>query len=141
MGRKKTSQNTYFPKKRLIKIWEEKIAKNQKSLYANIPFNNVVILVLFVNLAVISLVLLIQVFLPPEIPLFYGMPEGEKQLAPSLALTIPSVASLLILLINLAITFFTENIFLKKTLILTTVGTTLLSLITTVKIAFLVGSF
>lgn len=94
-----------------------------------------------VNILIILSVILAQRFLPPEVPLFYGLAEGEDQLAPRLFLLIPSLASLVILTINSLISSRVEDIFIKKALILAAIGTTFFAAITTLKIMFLVGSF
>ena len=56
-----------------------------------LPFKNYAIASLFVNLLIILSAILAQRFLPPEVPLFYGLAEGEEQLAPRLFLLLPSL--------------------------------------------------
>jgi hypothetical protein len=94
-----------------------------------------------VSLIALSLALLFQRFLPPQIPLFYGSPVGEEQLVPSFELIIPSILSLSINLINLLIFFIAKDDFLKKALMITSFVVAFFTLITTFKIIFLVGSF
>lgn len=94
-----------------------------------------------VNILIILLVLFAQRFLPPEVPLFYGLAEGEGQLAPRLFLLIPSSASFVVLIVNSLIASRVGNTFIKKALILAAIGTTFFAAITTLKIMFLVGSF
>ncbi len=106
-----------------------------------LPFKNYAVASLFVNILIILLVILAQRFLPPEVPLFYGLAEGEDQLAPRLFLLIPSLASLVVLTINSLISSRVEDTFIKKALILAAIGTTFFAAITTLKIMFLVGSF
>lgn len=107
-----------------------------------IPYKNYVATSIFINLIiVVSILILRSSILPPQVPLFYGLAQGEEQLAPSAALTIPSLVSILILLINIAISFLFTDEFLKKTLVISGIATTFFSVITTLKIAFLVGSF
>ena len=89
----------------------------------------------------IVFVLAIQKKLPPEIPLFYGLAEGQEQLAGSLWLILPSLTSLGIILINSLISVFWKNEFLQETLTLTSLAAAILSVITTLKIALLIGSF
>ncbi|MEJ2441565.1 MAG: hypothetical protein P8Y06_01440 [Patescibacteria group bacterium] len=87
------------------------------------------------------MVVLVQIFLPPQIPLFYGLPEGEAQLAPSLSLIIPSLVSLVIMITNITISYFLKDEILKKFLITTAIGVSIFSIVTTIKIVLLVGSF
>jgi len=117
---------------------QTKIGKFEVS---TLPFKNYAVASLFVNILIILSVILAQRFLPTEVPLFYGLAEGEDQLAPRLFLLIPSLASLIILTINSLISSRVEDIFIKKALILAAIGTTFFAAITTLKIMFLVGSF
>lgn len=107
----------------------------------DISFKNYAYVAVGVNLLILLIVLISQRFLPPYIPLFYGLAEGEEQLAPSFVLTIPSLVSILIIVLNISISSLAKDIFLKRTLILAAVVATIFSLITTIKIILLVGSF
>lgn len=89
----------------------------------------------------ILFVIAIQKKLPPQIPLFYGLPEGEDQLTSKIGLIIPSFFALTITLFNAFLTSLLKNKFLRETLILSSFTISVLSLITTIKIALLVGSF
>lgn len=84
--------------------------------------------------------LLSQFILPPEIPLFYGLPQTSEQIAPSILIIIPSTASLLITLVNILFISKASNIYLKKTLAFTSITISTLATITTLKIIFLVGA-
>jgi len=108
---------------------------------AKIPFKKLVVASLLLNILTSVFVLTIKNRLPPEVPLFYGLPIGEGQLATSISLVIPAVISSLIIVINVALTPFLQEDFLKKTLILAATVSALFSAITTIKIVFLVGSF
>jgi len=123
------------------KLWKEKFGQEQKVISDETPFRQYVIYAVFGNIIVVLLTLLVHRWLPPEVPLFYGKPEGEEQLASSWLLVLPSLVSLLILFVNLAISSLTKSDFLKKTLVLAGIGACLFSIITTLKIIFLVGSF
>ncbi|MBI4153603.1 hypothetical protein HY503_01225 [Candidatus Woesebacteria bacterium] len=94
-----------------------------------------------VNILIILFALFAQRFLPPEVPLFYGLAEGTEQLAPRLFLLIPSSGSFVVLIANSLISSRVEDTFIKKALIFTAIGTTFFAAITTLKIIFLVGSF
>ncbi len=107
----------------------------------DISFKNYIYIALGVNLVILLIVVVSQRFLPPQVPLFYGLAEGEEQLAPSLALAIPSTVSILIIALNVFISSLAKDIFLKRTLVLAGVVTTIFSLVTTIKIILLVGSF
>jgi len=139
--KQKKSQGIYFPSKSVKKLWEEKIAKNKNVIVEKIPFKDFVGGIILINILIIALVALVQIVLPPQIPLFYGLPEGEAQLTPSLSLVIPSLVSLVIMVINIAISYFLKDEILKKFLITTAIGVSIFSIVTTVKIVFLVGSF
>ncbi len=105
----------------------------------NVPFKNFVAAAFLLNIIVILIVLILQNFLPPQVPLFYGLPEGEEQLVSSLMLIVPSAASLLILVINLSISYFLKEDFFKKILVITAIGITIFSLVTTIKIILLIS--
>lgn len=107
----------------------------------NLPFLPYIYISLGTSILVVLVVLLVQRFLPPQVPLFYGAPASEKQLTSSLGLIIPSLASIIISVFNVSLTFLAKDIFIKKTLVLTTFLISIFAAITTVKIIFLVGSF
>jgi hypothetical protein len=91
----------------------------------------------FTALVVIAL----KGLLPPEVPLFYGKPTGEEQLVPTLGLLIAPGVSLLIVIINTIFVGLIKDLFLKKTLIVSSLFVSLLTTITVFKIVFLVGFF
>lgn len=139
--KQKKTEKVYFPSKSVKKLWEEKIAKNRGVLIENIPFKNPLITAVSVNIIIILIILLLQGFFPPQVPLLYGLPEGEAQLVSSLSLTIPSLISLLIIVINVFISYLLKEEFFKKVLILAAVGLTVFSATTTIKIVMLMISF
>ena len=107
-----------------------------------IPYKNIIFISFFINILGIVLILLIKKnHLPPEVPLYYGLPEGEAQIVPSINLIIPSIFSLGIISINTLITSLLKDDFLKKTLVIASLATTFFSVITIIKITFLIGSF
>lgn len=85
--------------------------------------------------------LIAQSFLPPQVPLYYGLPIGEEQLSSPLGLVIPGVVSLLILSVNFMLIKITKDDFLKKILAIVALVASFFAIITTYKIIFLVGSF
>ncbi len=94
-----------------------------------------------ISIATILLVLIFQKILPPQIPLFYGLPRGEQQLAKTQALVIPSLLSLTVIIVNYTLSLFIDDDFIKKALVFTSIVSVFFSTITTIKIFFLVGSF
>lgn len=92
-----------------------------------------------VNILVVIIALFFQSHLPPVVPLFYGMPSGEEQLANQWALIIPPLVALAFLGVNIFITHITKDDFIKQVLLGLTITTTALSTITVVKIILLVG--
>jgi len=107
----------------------------------NLPFKEWIVICSVVNLLFILAVLIFQNNLPPQVPLFYGLAEGEEQLVPKFLLTIPNLVALVIILINVGLTFLNHDLFLKKILIVAAIAATFLASITALKIFFLVGSF
>ena len=107
----------------------------------SLPFFPYIVLCLALDLVCILAVIVSFSLLPPQVPLFYGLAEGAEQLAPRALLVIPALASLLILVINTAISLKLKDDFIKRVLILGAVTSTVFALTTTVKIMFLVGSF
>ncbi|KKQ86611.1 MAG: hypothetical protein UT10_C0020G0001, partial [Candidatus Woesebacteria bacterium GW2011_GWB1_38_8b] len=93
------------------------------------------------SISAISIPIIFRNNLPPVIPLFYGLAEGENQLVNPLFLTIPAGLGLLIILINTLLSTIISNNFIKRSLILSSFAVSLLVFITTVKILLLVGSF
>lgn len=105
-----------------------------------LPFKNYIYSALIINIFVIAFCLVIQSRLPPEIPLFYGLPQGQEQLTKPIGLLIPACFSLAFILTNLLLTRLTTNEFLKKALAVASFATSILAAITSIKIAFLVGN-
>ena len=93
------------------------------------------------NLLVILFIVLFESKLPPEIPLYYGRPKGDEQLAKSLYLLIPPIFSAVVVVVNLAIMKLAIQEFLQKILLGVAFLITILSTITVAKIFLLVSSF
>lgn len=106
-----------------------------------IPFIRLVLVSLIIGVVTLFLVLTLQKSLPPQVPLFYGLPKTEEQLATSTELVIPSIISIAIIIINILLTQVLDDGFLRRVLILSGVVSIFFSTITTFKIVFLVGSF
>jgi len=92
-----------------------------------------------INLTIIIFSLLIQKRLPPQIPIFYGLPQGEAQLSPPIGILIPSVSSLIFVLLSLSLINIIKDEFIKKILVVAGLTTAIFASITVVKIIFLVG--
>lgn len=92
-----------------------------------------------INLTIIIFSLLIQKRIPPQIPIFYGLPQGEAQLSSPIGILIPSVSSLIFVLLNLSLINVIKDEFIKKTLVVGGLTTAIFASITVVKIFFLVG--
>ncbi len=93
------------------------------------------------NLFLIALILTARNFIPPEIPLFYGLPEGERQLAPSLLLVIPTSLTAIFTIMNFIICKKSSNIFIKQLSAYILIPLNFFSIIAVIKIILLVGSF
>lgn len=133
----KFMKNANAAKKKLISRSSFNLTK--KSL--SIPLKRFLYASFGIALFNIVLVIALQRFIPPEVPLFYGEAVGENQLTTNLGLIIPGIVAVVVTLINLTLSFLLENAFLQKVLILSAFAVSLLCLITSVKIILLVGSF
>ena len=105
-----------------------------------IPFPRWTLGVFFVNLVVLLLLILKRDIIPPFVPLFYGKPTGEEQLAPNIFLIIPTVSALVILVINTILSKSQSDPFLSQIFIGLSITMTVLSVITTMRILFLITS-
>lgn len=92
-------------------------------------------------LAVANLVfqLFATYFLPPEIPLLYGMPEGEQQLINSSSFYFSATAGIGIVLLNFLLTKLSQNGFFHYSMAISSVCINLFIFITGIKIFTLVG--
>jgi hypothetical protein len=123
------------------KVWQGRVGKKVPLQLEMVPFKRGVSIAFFVSLATILLILILYRQLPPQVPLFYGLAEGEEQLVPWYGLIIPSLASLAIICLNILVANLLTDDFLRKTLVLSGLVATSFSTITTIKIILLVGSF
>jgi len=92
-----------------------------------------------INFIIIIFSLLIQKRLPPQIPIFYGLPQGEAQLSSSIGILVPSVSSLIFVSLNLFLINIIKDEFIKKILVIAGLATAVFASITVIKIIFLVG--
>lgn len=107
---------------------------------SNLPLKPLFATSVVINGIFILLGLVVQLVLPPEIPLFYGLPKNSEQLAPSIFIILPNIVSILLTVINAVISINVEGVYLKKSLAFASISICLLSVIATYKIIFLVGS-
>jgi len=108
--------------------------------FEKLPLKKFFIASFAINMITIFSGLLAKFILPPEIPLFYGLPQTSEQLANSTFIILPACIALLLTLINAIISINISGIYLKKTLAVASISISLLSLIGTFKIIFLIGS-
>jgi len=106
-----------------------------------LPFQKLIILSIVINMVTVGLVFIFLKHLPPEVPLFFGLAQGETQLKSSLSLVVPGIIALGITILNVVIALVTGDEYLRKILISATLAVSTFSIITTVKILLLVGSF
>lgn len=97
--------------------------------------------IIVANLVFAGLILLFRNNIPPTVPLFYGRPRGDEQLAPQIFLLIPPLACVIVAIINGIITYLVEDKFIQKVMLGISFAATLLSTITIIKIILLVGNF
>lgn len=107
---------------------------------SSLPLKSLFVASLAINLVLIISGLLAKFILPPEIPLFYGLPKNEEQLAPAIFVILPAVIALLTTTINIVVALSIDSLYLKRTMAFTSISVTILSIIATYKIIFLVGS-
>jgi len=121
------------------KDWLSKLSYQKNIENKKVPFTKQIIYCLVINLVMITLAILSIFMLPPEIPLLYGLPEGNDQLVKSWAIVIPNLTSLIIMFVNSILAMRTKDEYLKKVVILTGFTATFFAIITVLKIFFLIG--
>ena len=109
--------------------------------FEKLPLRHLFIISLVINCVLILSGLFAKFVLPPEIPLYYGLPKNEDQLANSIYIILPALISILVTIINAVLSVISNSVYLKKTLAFASILVTILSIVATYKIIFLVGSF
>lgn len=127
--------------KKKVKFKIKFSAKDKLVNVSKLPFLKLIYISILLNVMTMLVILFLKKQIAPEIPLFYGLPEGNSQIATNEELIIPSMISLLVILTNITISAVLQNEFLKKVLIIVSLIITLLSLTTTLEIFFLIGNF
>jgi hypothetical protein len=107
----------------------------------NIPYIYPTLIILAINIVFIVTIIFITNKLPPQVPLYYGFPRGELQLASPIALVLPLALSSLFITLNSIFAYFTKSVFLKNILVIGSFFASLLSAITVIKIILLTISF
>ncbi len=113
--------------------------KNIKSEFEKLPLKNVYFFSLFFSAIIFIISLVSQFILPPQIPLYFGLPQTSDQLASSFMIIVPSLSSILIIIINILIAINLNDNYIKKTLAFGSISVFILSAITTIKIILLVS--
>lgn len=113
---------------------------NRKAIFdkKNIGYLYTTLVLFFLNVVFLIVIILISKTLPPQVPLYYGLPRGEEQLVSPISMVAPIILSLLFIILNNIIAYFTEILFLKKVLIFGSYFVSLLSIVTVVNIIFLI---
>ncbi len=93
------------------------------------------------NLTVALLVMFLKNKLPPVIPLYYGLPQGEQQLVQNAFLVIPSLVACGFSIINGVIANFVKKDFLTNSLLTISFTLSAFAIVSVSKIFFLVGNF
>lgn len=119
----------------------KEITKKKETVLSEIPYFKAAIVVIILNILVVISVFFLQRYLPPEIPLFYGLPETVEQLATTRSLIIPPAITIAIIIVNTTLCIFVKDDFLKKTLMISSLATFVFSIIAVTRIFLLVGSF
>lgn len=86
------------------------------------------------------LILLRKEHISPVVPLYFGQPSGDAQVAPQIALLIPTGISFAATILGIIISSIYNDEFLNKIILGTIIALTILSTITTFNIIALVGT-
>ena len=105
------------------------------------PYRNFFLAAIIINIGVLLSLILLKNFLPPLVPLYYGRPMGEAQLTNTFGLLIAPGISLLVTVLNLCLSLWVRDDFLKKLLAVSAIVISTLTAITITKIILLVGFF
>ena len=111
------------------------------SFWKKIPHKGFVVASVAVGVVLAILIIIFKSYLPPVVPLFYGRPEGAEQLVSTLDLLLAPVFIILIVSLNLFVSKFVNDNFIKTILVASSFLISVLVSITIIKIIFLVGFF
>jgi len=110
-------------------------------MWKKVPYRNFFLAAIIINIGVLLSLILLKNFLPPLVPLYYGRPMGEAQLTNTFGLLIAPGISLLVTVLNLCLSLWVRDDFLKKLLAVSAIVISTLTAITITKIILLVGFF
>ena len=111
------------------------------SMWKKLTYRNYFLAATIIDAVAVLLILLLKNNLPPLVPFLYGRPAGEAELIITAGLFIAPVTSLIITVLNLSVSLWVKDDFLKKILAISSIVIAGLMAITIVKIVFLVGFF
>lgn len=115
--------------------------KKSKFFVKSIPLVKFLYAAFILGLLNIITTLLLKNFLPPEVPLYYGLAKSQEQLTTSFGLITPGAITLGVTILNTFLAYILGSDFLKKILVLSAFSVSIISFIATIEIIFLVGSF
>ncbi len=95
---------------------------------------------LALNILIIVILLILNDKIPPVTPLLYGAPSGVEQLVSKNFLIVVPAISIIFIIFNYLISINIKDKFLSHALISTSTVTTILGIISIVKIIFLIGN-
>jgi hypothetical protein len=96
---------------------------------------------ILLSILTIAVVFIAKGHLPPEVPLYYGLPISEEQMVPAIELTLPSIFAIALISLNILLALIINDKFLRHTLIVAGFAVSFFATVTTIKIVYLVGSF
>lgn len=108
--------------------------------WKDIPNKNYIYMSLALIIFTSGATFLLRNRIPPQVPLYFGLAEGEQQLGSDKSLFIPPLVSLVVVGINLFISFWVNSNFARQILIFSGFFVSLLSFVAVFKIIFLVGN-
>lgn len=108
--------------------------------FEKLPLKNLFIFSLISSLIFLIISLVSNLILPPQIPIFYGLPKTTEQLGKSIYIILPSLVSILITIINAVLAINIESQHQKRILAFSSLLVSILAIVTTYKIIALVGS-
>jgi len=117
------------------------LAQKKTEELSQLPMTRLLYISILGTILNLALVIFTQNNLPPQIPLFYGFPEGEDQLGSSTSLLIPPSVAIGIIVLNAIIILRLKNELMQKSLVVASFVVSVFSLVTTIKILLLVGRF
>ncbi len=120
---------------------KENSKNGKQSIFKKPPFVNLIYTSILINVLSIGAIFILKNFLPPEVPLFYGLAEGVDQLTNINGLLVAPIVSLAVVILNAIIASLINSELLRKTLIVTGFSVTIFALVTLIQITLLVGYF